>query len=210
MYLKILILTNLLFLALTGCTSEQVVDPKAAQDMIATAWHSDQHTVWQLDWPAAPIGGPVTVETWRANQGYRFEILESTAPALVGQTVVSDGQSTWRYNRFESNSLEMSSLPLLSPVSDAFEMIDRLINTPAASASQQESTTLNHGPARKIGVAFENGDTLTVWVDQKTGLPARIIFSVRGGDQAELQARSLESLIDPPERLFRPEINIRR
>jgi hypothetical protein len=196
MSLKILILTNLLFLALTGCTSEQVVDPKVAQDMIATAWHSDQHAVWQLDWPAAPIGGPVTVETWQANQGYRFEILESTAPALVGQTLVSDGQSTWRYNRFESNSLEMSSLPLLSPVSDAFEVIDRLINTPAASASQQESTTLNHGPARKI--------------DQKTGLPARIIYSVRGGDQAELQARSLESLIDPPERLFRPEINIRR
>ena len=48
MRLKILILTNLLFLALTGCTSERVVDPKVAQDMIATAWYSDQHIVWQL------------------------------------------------------------------------------------------------------------------------------------------------------------------
>ena len=209
MRLKILILTNLLFLILTGCASEQPVDPNVAQDMIATAWHSDQHTIWEIDWPAVPIGDPVTVETWHAGQRYRFEILESSAPALVGQTLVFDGQTGWCYNRFEASPPEAASLRVLSPVSDAFEVINRLTATPPITATRQKSAALNHGPAQKIGLTFENGDNLTVWIDKETGLPVRLIFRVEG-NQANLKARYVEPLANPPEGLFRPDVHVRR
>jgi hypothetical protein len=79
----------------------QPVSPATAQAALVEAWAADQHTVWEIDWPDAPVGGPLTVETWRAGSGYRYEILESTAPALVGEILIFDGQTAWQYNRFD-------------------------------------------------------------------------------------------------------------
>ncbi len=204
MPIKILILANLLLFCSIACAAEQQLDPAAAQAAIAAAWGSPQHTVWQIDWPAAPSGGPLTVESWRANGRYRFEILESTAPALVGQMLIVDGQKGWRANRFEPDSLQIAVEPLLSPVSETFAVVDRLLACPATAATEQASSTLNHGPARKIAVNCTNGDALTLWLDQKTALPARVTFSIQG-DQADLQARHLEPLLQPPAGLFAPD-----
>ena len=203
MVLKILILANLVMLSLSDCVSGQPMELGEAQAAVKSAWQAKQHIVWEIEWPAAPIGGSLTVETWRADKGYRFEILESAAPALVGQTLIFDGQHAWRYNRFAAELPLKPSSATLSPVSDAFAIIDKLLITPPATATQQEKVQLSHGPAHKIRLTFENNDSLTFWLDQETGLPARILFSVRG-KQATLQARSLEPLPNPPQGLFEP------
>jgi hypothetical protein len=200
---RILILSNLLLFCLMACSTAQTVEPAAAQSALATAWHKPHHTVWTIDWPAAPGGGALTVESWRASDRYRFEILEATAPALVGQTLIFDGQKSWRGDRFEPGSVRLAAEPWLSPVSEAFAVVDRLLACPATAATEQASSLLNHGLARKISVRCSNSDTLTMWLDQATGLPLRIQFSIQG-DQADLQARYLEPLLQPPAGLFAP------
>jgi hypothetical protein len=206
---KILILTNLLAMAIVGCASGQNIAPNLAQEQIKRAWHKNQHAVWELDWPAAPLGGPLTVELWRAGEHYRYEILESAAPALVGQTLVFDGQSGWRYSRFQFSPLEKTSYPRLSPVTDAFETIDRLVDIPLMSAARQADIILEYGLTEKMTLTFENGDRLAVWIDPKTELPVRLTFQV-SGSQATLKARRIEPLNDFSEALFNPDAHIRR
>lgn len=200
---RILIFANLLLFCLIACSTAQTLEPAAAQSAIVAAWHKPQHTLWTIDWPAAPSGGALTVETWRTNGRYRFEILESTAPALVGQTLIFDGRKSWRGDRFEPGSLQIAAEPRLSPVSEVFTVVDHLLTCPAMAATEQASATLNHGPARKISLSCTNGDTLTMWLDQATGLPVRVKFSIHG-EHADLQARRLEPLLQPPAGLFGP------
>lgn len=202
MRLKVLILTQFIVFGIGACASGQPTKPEIARAIVADTWQTNRHIVWEIEWPDAPIGGPLTVETWRANERYRFEILESTAPALVGETLVFDGQQAWRYNRFATELPAKPSSPRLSPVSDAFAFIDRLIATLPETATQ-ESVQLDHGPAQKITLTFDDGDWLILWRDDKTKLPARIHFSV-GGKQASLNARSVEPLTNPPDGLFEP------
>jgi hypothetical protein len=205
---KILILTNLLAIILASCASEQLFDPNLAQEQVRMAWRNNQHAVWELDWPAAPTGGPLTAAVWRAGDRYRYEILEAAAPALVGQTLIFDGQTGWRYNRFEANTPETAASPRLSPLSDAFKTIDRLLDTPPTAASRQKDVILDYGPAEKTVLTFENGDSLAVWIDQEREMPVRLIFQV-GGHQAMLKARRIELLSDPPEGLFGPDVHLR-
>jgi hypothetical protein len=174
-----------------------------AQTIVATAWRADQHIVWELDWPAAPVGGSLTVETWRVGERFRFEILESAAPALVGETLVFDGQTAWQSNRFDSEPPVRLDSPRLSPVTDAFAVIDRLIATPPQTATLEIGQT-GHGPAQKISLAFANGDRLIFWGDETTQVPVRVIFEV-GGKETALKARSFEAMVDPPRALFAGE-----
>lgn len=168
--------------------------------MVAEAWQTNQHVVWVLDWSAAPVGGPVTVETWRAGGFYRYEILEAVASALIGETLVFNGQTAWQYNRFDPDSPVVLDSPRLSPISDAFAVIDRFITTPPQSATQETTQTI-HGPAQKINLIYANSDQLTMWRDNKTQLPVKVVFSVNG-QQATLNARDFESLVNPSARLF--------
>jgi hypothetical protein len=189
-----------LLVLLTSCAQVQSLAVTQAQTMVAEAWNTHQHGIWVLDWPAAPVGGPVTVETWRAGDIYRYEVLEAVAPALIGETLVFNGQTTWRYNRFDSVSPVVLDSPHLSPISDAFAAIDRLTATLPQLATQ-EATQTSYGPAQKISLSYTNGDQLIVWRDGKTQLPVKVVFSVYG-QQATLNARDVEPLVNPPERLF--------
>jgi outer membrane lipoprotein-sorting protein len=171
--------------------------------MVRNAWQANQHIVWEIEWPAAPIGGPLTVETWRTDERYRYEILEATAPALIGQTLVFNGQTAWQFNRFDPDPPPVLVSPALSPVSDVFAIIDTFVSTQPLTVTQAEDR-LSHGPVRTIILTFENNESLTFWIDQETGLPGRIVFS-REDDEATLQARSLEPLPDPPAGLFEPD-----
>jgi hypothetical protein len=200
MALKFIVLTHLILLGMTACTTEQPIQPDQARTIIADAWQADQHIVWELDWPAAPVGGPLTVETWRSGDRHRFEILEAVAPALIGETLVFNGQTAWQYNRFAAKPPATLTLPRLSPVSDAFAVIDQLLVTPSQTATQEFDQTI-HGPAQKITLTFNNGDRLLLWRDEKTQLPVQIIFSV-GGKEARLEARDFEPLLDSPAGLF--------
>lgn len=170
--------------------------------MLADAWQADRHTVWDITWPAAPIGGPLTVEVWRKENRYRFEILEAAAPALIGQTLVFDGRHAWRYNRLEPPQQLTPVAPALSPVTDAFAIINRLIASPPQTATQ-EAVHINYNATQKITATFGPNSELSLWKDDKTGLPLRITFSV-DGQQATLKARRAEPLPNPPPELFTP------
>jgi hypothetical protein len=189
-------------LTLSACAAPEPISAKTAQATLAAAWQVDQHIVWEIVWPAAPVGGPLTVESWRAGQRYRFEVLEATAPDLVGQTLLSDGQTTWRYNRFNPDMPPAPSPPSLPPVLDAFAFVNRLMAATPETAVQ-EIVQLATGPAQKISLTFDSGSNLTLWRDATTSLPVQVIFRV-GQQQATLRARSFEPLLDPPAALFKP------
>jgi hypothetical protein len=190
----------IILVLLTSCAAAQPLPVDQAQTRVRHSWQTGQHVVWVVDWPAAPVGGPVTVETWRAGDSFRYEILESVAPALIGEMIVFNGQIGWQANRFDPGPpLEIDS-PRLSPLSDAFAMIDRLVTALPQSASQEAGQTI-HGPAQKISLSYAAGQQLTFWLDNKTQLPVRIQF-VAAGTEATLNARDFEPLSDPPRALF--------
>jgi hypothetical protein len=186
---------------LSACRQPQPLNPATAQATLKAAWQRDQHIVWELEWAAMPLGGPVTVETWRAGPRYRFEILEATAPALVGETLIVDGPQAWQYNHFSDEPPTTPATPWLSPLSDALLVIEQLLNTPVQEASQNV-IVLDNGPTQIITLEFINGDQLSLWLDEKTGLPIRLHFTI-AGQEAKLTARSFEPLRELPG-LFRP------
>lgn len=193
----------ILAVSLSTCAAPQPMEIEVAQTALLTAWQADQHIIWEIDWPDAPVGGPLTVATWRAGLRYRLEILEAVAPDLVGQTLIFDGVTAWRYQRFDSPPAVPQPVEAhLSPVTDAFAIIARLLATTPTSATQ-EVTQVGREPARKITLTFSAGDSLTLWRDEATGLPVRLNF-VSGRQQATLRARSFEPLSNPPQDLFEP------
>lgn len=200
------------FMGLSGCAAIDTIDPRSAQIDFSRAWQADQHTVWEIDWPAAPVGGPLAVETWRVDGRYRFEILEAEAAALIGQTLVFDGRQGWRYNRFEPEPPVESAPPSLAPVTELLAEIN------AVSASRPKRATgrlarLDHGPAQEFWLSYagdpgEGERSLTWWRDVGTGLPVRLHL-VDGRQDVTLRARSFEALPQPPAGLFSPLTHIR-
>jgi hypothetical protein len=178
----------------------QMLPPQQAQAIVTGMWQADQHIVWELDWPAAPVGGPLTVESWRAGERYRFEILEAAAPALRGETLVFDGQQGWRYNRFAPPAAFSPVSPALPPVSDAFNRVEQLLQLTPETASQT-AAQLDSAPAQEIELAFANGDKLTAWRDLETGLPRRIVVRA-AGQELTLRAREIETLANAPPEIF--------
>jgi hypothetical protein len=195
-----LLTLTLIFLSLTACAKPQPVNPEQAQIRVRKAWQADQHAVWTLDWPAAPTIGPLTVEIWRSGDRYRIEILETPAPALAGEILVVNGETAWRYNRFQPSPLKPVTSPVLSPVTDLFNLVDQLLQTPVVAA-EQEATQLNYSPAQKIRLTFSNGNELQFWQEAETGLPVRLILFA-GRQHLELDARQVEPLPNPIEGLF--------
>lgn len=198
---KTLFLVLLIWLGVAACATPQPLNPPAAQQTLTAAWRANQHTIWEITWPAAPIvGGRLIVESWRAGRRYRHEILESPAPALIGEALVFDGQQAWRYNRLDPPAEFAPTEATLSPITDAFALIDRLLTTPPETASQQ-AAQVNFVSTQKIVLAYANGDTLAVWQNLESGLPERIgVFT--GHQQFTLNARSAEPLLNPPDELF--------
>lgn len=190
-------------LALSACAAPESLSPSTAEASLANAWQAGQHIVWEIEWPAAPIGGPLTVETWRTGSRYRFEILEAAAPDLVGQTLIFDGQTGWRYRRFDPPQRpRQPGEARLSPVTDAFAIINHLLAT-TPKAAMQEALQLSSGPAQRLTLTYDNGDSLTLWRDEATGLPVQVVFSLKR-QSATLHARSFAPLPDPPKGLFKP------
>ncbi len=182
------------------------MDTLAAQVQVRESWSAGQHITWEIEWPDAPIGGPVTVETWRAGGRFRFEILESPAPALVGETLIFDGHSGWLAHRFDTQAQVQASAPIsspvLSPISEAIAIIEELVATPPTAATQ-EASQLNQHPAHKFTLTYTGGRSLTFWRDDQTGLPLRVIVEGKG-QPLTLEARSFERLSYPSDRLFKP------
>ncbi|HMQ56217.1 MAG TPA: hypothetical protein PKD98_29320 [Anaerolineae bacterium] len=190
----------MVLLWLTGCRAAEPLPPAEAQEILRQLWQTDRHAVWEIDSPAIPIGGPLVVETWQQGDRYRYEILESTAPALAGETLVFDGQLAWPYNRFDPPPAFEPGLPALAPVTETFDLIEHLLTTPAAEASQS-TARLNFQPAHLITLTYPNGDTLAMWRAETGALPVKVEFSL-AGQAGELLAREIEPLGDAPPALF--------
>lgn len=200
------------FVSLGGCAAGDAIDPHSAQVDFGRAWQADQHTVWEIDWPAAPADGPLVVETWRAGGRYRFEILEAAAPALIGQTLVFDGRQAWRYNRFEPELPVESVPPALAPVTELLAKISAISAYPPERATGRPAG-LDHGPAQEFWLSYSSGPgeaerSLTWWRDVRTGLPVRLHL-VEGRQVVTLRARSFEALPRPAAGLFSPLTHVR-
>jgi hypothetical protein len=196
----------LIFLLLTGCASASApnaVPPTIAQQTMAETWQVGQHVVWQLAWPNVPVNGVVTVETWRGAGGGRLEILEASAAELWGQTLIFNGDAAWLFNRFDAAPPVRQAEPRLSPITDAFSLIDQSLKLPAQSATVQEDVILQYGPAQKITLIFNKDDQLTFWLKPDLGLPVRVVLT-RGANQLTLKATHAERMSTPPAGLFKP------
>jgi hypothetical protein len=169
------LLYSFILLTLAACSPSQPVNPVEALATARVAWQADQHAVWTIDWPSAPLGGPLTAEIWRSGNRYRIEILEAAAPALVGETLVVEGKTAWRYNRFQPPSPLFPAQPILSPVTDLLSLVDQLWQTPV-SAAERETTQTNYSVTQKIRLTFESGNSLIFWQEVKTGLPVRLVL----------------------------------
>ncbi len=200
--LKILLILALILVVLSTACQPSPANPTAAQKEMEHTWQTAHHIVWEIEWTAMPIGGMVVAEVWRTDTQHRFEILESPAPALVGEMLIFDGQQAWQYNRFKADTPTPINHPWLSPISDAYIIIDQLL-TQAAQDGTQADASLSQGAATLTTLNFPNGEILSIWQDQETGLPARVHFKI-GENEATLNARSIESLVNPPEGLFKP------
>ncbi len=204
---KILVITPVVIFILMACQAEQAINPDTAQTLARDAWRQEWHAVWEIDWAAMPVGGPVTVEVWRAGERYRYEILEAAAPALIGETLVFDGRQAWRYNRFETDSLSSPAAPHLAPMSEAGAVIDRLLAEPPRSARRRVEP-LHRQSTQRITLTFADESSLSVWIAQETGLPLRLRWSTPNAE-GTLTARETEPLPDPPAGLFNPTIDTR-
>ncbi len=200
MILRLTILISLITTILVGCTSIQPLNPVEAQNQLQAIWQADKHMVWELDWPVVPLGGSVTIESWQADDRYRFEILESPAPALRGETLVFNGQTAWQYNRLTPPAEFTPATAQLSPITEALAIIEQLLaQTP--QTARQETAQINFNPAHKITVTYPNGDSLALWQNTETGLLSRLVFVVND-QQGKLNIRYTEPLSKPSAKLF--------
>ncbi|MDM8526831.1 hypothetical protein QUF58_01355 [Anaerolineales bacterium HSG24] len=203
---------QLIFIGVIACQAPHAIEPEIAQQDLQKAWKANQHTVWEINWPTAPIGGVIVVEYWQFDNQYRFEILESTSTRLVGETLISNGNSICRYNRFELFELDEISLvettsSQLSPVTDLFSMIDRLLHYSTSLSAQQQVTSTLEGASKKIELLLADQTRLIFWLDVKTKLPLRIEL-ITARENILLKAQSNKPLIRPPQGLFsRPIIH---
>lgn len=169
---------------------------------LRAAWGRDQHAVWEVDWPAAPLPGPVVVEAWRSGPRRRYEVLEAAAPALIGETLVSDGQTAWLFNRFDTDLEAVEAADArFSPLDDALALVTGQLGREVGSVTPLGRATLPSGPARGWRLAFDGGATLDLWLLEQEGLVGEVRLA---GPQASfrLTARQVEPLHDPPAGLF--------
>ncbi|RME98003.1 MAG: hypothetical protein D6768_18340 [Chloroflexi bacterium] len=190
----------LFIIFLAGCAAAQSTNPEQARELMLSAWQANQHAVWELDWPNAPAGGPVTFEVWQARPRYRLEILESPAPALMGEMLVFDGQRAHRANRLSAQGETTLPAPQLSPVTGARALVDGLLQQNAAAAEESRATVRGQS-AQKITLQFADGSRLAMWILPATGLPLKIEFAA-GSQRGTLTARHVEPLNHPPAELF--------
>jgi outer membrane lipoprotein-sorting protein len=197
--LRRLVLSGAILL-LASCAAAVSTEPGPAQNIVRQAWLADQHTVWDIDWPNAPVGGPVTAEIWQAGPRRRIEILEAPAPALIGQTLVTDGVSFRQFNRLAVEPSPPITTTQLAPVTPLINLINRLLAQPAQSASTQVGL-INDVPVRQYSLIFADTQQLSLWLNEQTGLPLQLAL-VDGRQQAKIRVRSVEPFPDPPPELF--------
>jgi outer membrane lipoprotein-sorting protein len=172
--------------------------PDAEDLLVRTqgAWAGDWHAVWQIEWDGAPLREPLVAEVWHAEDGQlRIETLEASSPALNGMILVDDGQMSWLY-KVRQDQLEVwpggeARIPLAS---DALDVVDwMLLSLENAGVDVSGRDLLESGLATRLDIILTSGDRLALWVDEETGMPARLELRASPWGRASLVARSVSS-----------------
>lgn len=170
---------------------------------IPQAWAQGWHGVWELQWSAMPVPGPVVFEGWvtenRARQ--RYEILEADVPSLVGLAYVNDGSAAIIFNRLEETvppERGGGDMPF-SPVTDALAKVDRTLAQLPAVAQIRRAGTLS-----RVDFSPAPGEAASVWVDETCGCVIRVTVHTSDSDFV-LAARSMTKLDVPQPHLFEPK-----
>jgi len=187
--------------ALQGCFSINSIEHVAAQQKLRAAWQANQHAIWQIEGAQLPVGGPMVVEVWQVGRQYRWEILESSAIQLVGETLIFNGHEAWRYNRFEATPAQFKTTSsTLMPITAVFALVTTYLIQPPIAATDQ-TTWLLRNESETITLIF--ADETQLIMELATGLP-KFIKLVRGGKTMMLKARQMDLLARPMKGLFAP------
>ncbi len=148
----------------------------------------------------------MTVASWQAEQRYRYEILESTAPALIGETAVFDGQRLFTFNRLTispHHPLQPNrQVNGLSPMFEVVSLIENGLADPAVVATETQ-TRLNGAVTQRLTLRYVDGGELTMWIAPETGTLKQVVVRM-GTRTITLTARQSDPLPNPSLDLFRP------
>ena len=181
----------------------------AGADLVARsrqAWHGDWHGVWQVEWSGAPVRGPLVAEVWHTADGrLRVETLEAPVPALSGLVLVQNGKANSLYSTRDSQvEAGQPGKPLRIPlISDALDTVDWLFDRlEGATLVVAGRERLESGPATRLKITLSNGDQAALWINDETGLPARLQIRSATQGEATFTARALSRLEGPHPGLF--------
>lgn len=196
---KIWVFCVLFFPMLAACGTMPPVSPAEAQARVQSAWQTDAHGVWELQWRQMPLGGSVVFEGWMTTgrTAQRLEILEAPSPSLVGLVYVNDGSAAVVFNRLEESVPAVygdASLPF-SPVTDALTLIDRTL------AQTPQTVAVRDGPSVRYTFDRANGQSVKIWLDETAARVVRIEIHTADNDLT-LAARSVSPLGGVPGSLF--------
>jgi hypothetical protein len=135
----------------------------------------------------------------------RIETLEAPLPTLSGLVLVQNGKASSLYTMWD-NQVEAGQpgQPLRIPlISDALDTVDWFFDqVEGATLVVAGRERLESGPATRLKITLSNGDRAALWINEETGLPARLqIRSVTWGE-ATFTARALSRLEEPHPGLF--------
>ncbi len=181
----------------------------AGADLMARsrqAWQGDWHGVWQIEWSGAPVRGPLVAEVWHMADGrLRIETLEVPVPTLSGLVLVQNGKANSLYS-MRDNQVEPGPpgrplrIPLISDALDTMDwLFDRLEGATLVVAGHER---LESGPATHLKITLSNGDRAVLWINDETGLPARLQMNSATWGEAIFSARALNRLEGPHPGLF--------
>jgi outer membrane lipoprotein-sorting protein len=192
-----LIASVVVLTVLTSCGSPSSPDGRALASRAWQAWEGDWHAVYEIEWAGAPVRDSLIAEIWHtADDRLRIETLEAPTVALSGLTLVDNGATTWLYDlrqdRAETGPDDLVRIPLASDALDAIDWL--LLNIDDASTvSVSGHGTLESGPATRLDITLDTGDRAAFWVQDDTGLPARVELRSAVWGKVIITARSIDT-----------------
>jgi hypothetical protein len=173
------------------------------------AWQGDWHAVWAVEWAGAPVRGPLVVEIWHTADGrLRIETLEAPVAGLSSLVLIDDGEMSRLYDLRQDRAeggqaVEAAGLPLAGDALEAMDwLFDHLAGAAVRSAGREH---LESGPATRLDIHLAGGDRAALWIDEATGLPARLQLRSATWGEAAFSARSLSRAAPPPGLFAAPE-----
>jgi outer membrane lipoprotein-sorting protein len=196
---------SLFVLLTTACTGMTSVDATGELERARRAWAGNWHAVWQIEWHDAPLRGPVVAEIWHSADGrLRVETLEAPVAALNGLIRADDGIQTWLYDARQRQTLygtrAQLRIPLVDDLLDAMEWT--LVQQFHARVTAANDWAIESGAAVALELTTDTGESVTLWVNRETGLPAALVLHSSPWGQARCVTRTLDRRAHIDDALF--------